>query len=435
MAGAGKLAVAIVVAACAAPSAAANVLPRLTALFTSTAATSGDVAVVATLIMSSLIMAACPFAVRQARNLLEKVAFLVVGFGLATFNFAMAHDTIGQLRDGAAAPVRQLQSQTAALKSRIASAEAVVKQVPRHPWTTTEMVAIAREAVASAETARAQECGKVGDNCRLRVAEKGAAEKDLAAVEANRALTVRLENIERQRVAAQTALDNLGYVPESADKSASRLAKDVGRWVDLGDDPDAVLVDWLIKVTAGTIELIGLVGPRMILLAMFGDLSQERRAWRLPPWLRRRQPDAAETAQKAEPSGPLAAVKTATLRRTAATPVTAKKPRQIKAAAVGDVDSVRQWKEARTVTRAGSEIKPKETYDGSYLPWCVEHDVAPVSFTRFGTIMKGDLGVTYVDRNKRGFYVGIALVATPKLIHERAGGKTRSSNLGSLATA
>ena len=47
-----------------------------------------------------------------------------------------------------------------------------------------------------------------------------------------------------------------------------------------------------------------------------------------------------------------------------------------------------------------------ETYEGSYLPWCDDQGLSPMGFTRFGTIMKGDLGVQYVEGSKRGYYVG-----------------------------
>lgn len=414
---------AAVIVACALPSAAANVLPRAVALWKGTAVGSGEVAIVATLIMAALIMAACPFAVKRARNPIEKLVFLAVGLGLATFNFAMAHDTIGKLRDLGAAPVRQLHSQSAALKSRIEGAASAASKVPQHPPTSPEMVTAAQDAVASAEVARAQECGKVGDNCRQRVLEKAAAVADLAKVQANRAQTIRLEKAEAEQSGAQKELDAIGYVPEKADKSASRLAKDLAHWVDLGPDPDETLIDWLIKVTAGVVELVALVGPRMILLAIFGDVPQEPRRWQWPSWRRRRhiEPDASAKPEIVDtaPAAPAAAVEIAAPKRTAAPRGKASKS---KAAAVGDADSVRQWFKSRTVARASSKLKPKETYDGSYLPWCEEQRIEPVSFTVFGTIIKapvaeGGCGVGFErNRSKRDFYVGIALVSAPKLV-------------------
>jgi hypothetical protein len=40
----------------------------------------------------------------------------------------------------------------------------------------------------------------------------------------------------------------------------------------------------------------------------------------------------------------------------------------------------------------------------------------PVCLTAFGTIMKGELGVLYEEKSKRGFYVGIKLAGAPKLV-------------------
>ena len=51
--------------------------------------------------------------------------------------------------------------------------------------------------------------------------------------------------------------------------------------------------------------------------------------------------------------------------------------------------------------------------------WCRQGLVRgeqPVSLTAFGTVMKGVLRVLYEEKNKRGFYVGIALVGAPKLV-------------------
>jgi hypothetical protein len=38
-----------------------------------------------------------------------------------------------------------------------------------------------------------------------------------------------------------------------------------------------------------------------------------------------------------------------------------------------------------------------------------------VSLTAFGTTMKGELGIVYEERSKRGFYCDLALISTPRL--------------------
>jgi hypothetical protein len=63
-----------------------------------------------------------------------------------------------------------------------------------------------------------------------------------------------------------------------------------------------------------------------------------------------------------------------------------------------------------TVQRADSEMKPKEAHERPYVAWCQGQGLEPVSFAKFGSVVKGELGFPYVDRNKCGFYDGIALI-------------------------
>ena len=74
-----------------------------------------------------------------------------------------------------------------------------------------------------------------------------------------------------------------------------------------------------------------------------------------------------------------------------------------------------EWKASRTVARPGGKVKPADAY-AAYRGWCAETGQQPVSLTAFGTTMKGELGVVYEERSKRGFYVGLALVSAPKLV-------------------
>ena len=404
-----KVTVAGVLVACALPSAAANILPRVQVLFGPTPATPGEIAAIVTLVMTALLMAACPFAVKRAANTGEKLVYLVIGLELATFNYTQAHDTIGKLRDLSSEPARQLQKTAAGLNSRIARVTNSRKELPQFTSTTPEMVKAAEDAVAAAETNRQQECGKVGDNCRIRVAEKTAAIEHHKTAVANRALTSRAETLDANKEAAQKELDALGVIPEHADKSASRLAKDIGKLVDLGPAPDETLIDWTIKFFAIIVEVIGLVGPRMILLSIYGDIERPARRW-LWRW---RDVSAKAVTVDMKHIAPLAAAAAPT--RSAATPASKKKPSKIKHAAVRDFGDVREWKESRTVGRPGSKVKPGDAYT-NYKEWCIEIGKDPVSLTAFGTIMKGILGVAYEEKSKRGFYLRIALVCGPKLV-------------------
>ena len=76
---------------------------------------------------------------------------------------------------------------------------------------------------------------------------------------------------------------------------------------------------------------------------------------------------------------------------------------------------MREWKDTRTVARPDGRVKPGDAYV-AYKGWCAENGQEPVSLTAFGITMKGELGVVYEERSKRGFYLGLALVGAPKLV-------------------
>jgi hypothetical protein len=100
--------------------------------------------------------------------------------------------------------------------------------------------------------------------------------------------------------------------------------------------------------------------------------------------------------------------------QTPATPAKAKNASKSKRKESREFGDVGVWKESRTAARADSRIKPGDAYK-AYCAWCTEKGLEPVTLTAFGTTMKGELGVVYEEKNKRGFYVGIAMVTAPRL--------------------
>jgi hypothetical protein len=54
-------------------------------------------------------------------------------------------------------------------------------------------------------------------------------------------------------------------------------------------------------------------------------------------------------------------------------------------------------------------VKSGDAYT-AYKAWCLEMGKEGVSLTAFGTTMKGEFGVLYEEKSKRGFYLDIALV-------------------------
>src|SRR5262249_29292313 len=149
-------------------------------------------------------------------------------------------------------------------------------------------------------------------------------------------------------------------------------------------------------------ELLAFLGP-------FGMWTALGCAARLP-----------ESAPKREPGrkiarGPSPASQIAGVAQTAASPAPAKKPRKIKSAVAARVGDVREWFRSRTAARPGSAARVNECY-AAYVEWCKAANLEAVSLTKFGTVMKGELGVEYIEKSKRGYYDGIVLKGGLKVV-------------------
>ncbi len=168
------------------------------------------------------------------------------------------------------------------------------------------------------------------------------------------------------------------------------------------------LADTVISAMSVFAELIGLLGPRIIVTALAHKDAPPapQRPWRWPAALswRRGRKGAAAPATALEGSPP-----------PAATPASSRKPRKGKRSGGRELGDVEEWKAARTVARPEAKVKPGDAY-AAYKGWCAETDRDPVTLTAFGTTMKGELGVNYEEKSKRGFYLGLALVGAPKLV-------------------
>jgi hypothetical protein len=79
------------------------------------------------------------------------------------------------------------------------------------------------------------------------------------------------------------------------------------------------------------------------------------------------------------------------------------------------VESVPEWFKARTFVKAGNEVRAGVVYE-DYVSWSEARDEDPVTFTKFGTIMKKELKVGSVERSKRSYYVGIALTGALEVV-------------------
>ncbi len=74
---------------------------------------------------------------------------------------------------------------------------------------------------------------------------------------------------------------------------------------------------------------------------------------------------------------------------------------------------------ARVIALAGYQvgnlIRSGEAYS-AYEQWCKVRGLEPVSLTKFGTIMKSELGVAQVRKSGRCYYEGIALKGGLKVV-------------------
>ncbi len=396
---------------CAAPLAALNVWPRLSQMWAQGAASGNDVGIVLLVVVAALLMAAVPFAMEKAGNWGFWLVCLAFGIGLATLNYTLAVGSIGKVRDLHAGSARELVHKAASLNSRIERARKSRSQLPQFAWVSAAGAAAAKRAADAAATSREEECtrrGKAATLCRDREADERAAIAALATAESNRALTQQAEQLDSEIRRLEQELAALGAIPENVDAQAARLAKVAGRFVDLGDNPIEAVADTVISAMSVFAELIGLLGPRIIVTAMARKDAPPapRRSWHWPPWSRRwgRKGGAAPGAPA------IAAVAEAP-----ATPAPARKSRRGKGTGPREVGDVREWKATRTVARPDGKVKPGDAY-AAYRGWCAETGREPVSLTAFGTTMKGALGVVYEERSKRGFYLGLGLVSVPRLV-------------------
>jgi hypothetical protein len=302
-------------------------------------------------------------------------------------------------------------------------------RLPQLPHTTAAMVTAARTAAEAAKVSREDECRRRGNFCRDREADERAALAAMSTAEANRASTLERERLDGELRAASKEKVELGPVPSEIDPGAAKIGKVLTLFIDLGPRPDLAVIDWWPTFVAVVIEAIGLLMPRIILTAT-GGAPAPASAWKIGIWRRRRHIEA-DMASKPEsvaisPAAPGPAARPATVpaavSRGAATAARPKKLSKPAPAAVGAADTVHQWQRSSTIARPGSKLKPRETYDTSYVPFCLERGLEPVSFTRFGLVVKappaeGGCGFGFERTpSKRDHYVDVALISAPKLV-------------------
>lgn len=145
--------------------------------------------------------------------------------------------------------------------------------------------------------------------------------------------------------------------------------------------------DWWPVVLGFVVELIAMFGPKIILAMLPMPIWPESsaKASRRPFRAKRKKSPSLADRLVGKPSLP------------------------------GEQASVRAWKKARVLDRAGQSVRCGVAYH-DYVDWCREEDRIPVSLTAFGLTMKNELGVKSETINKRSSYKGILITVKPKLV-------------------
>ena len=389
----------IALAACIAPSAVMNVLPRASAVLENGHLDAQAAGIIILQAVSVATMAAVPFGFIKARNWLIKVACLAFGAALLSVNLFNAIEVAGHIRELAAAPATGVIAKATGLKSRIADLRKSRAEVPFHTFTGAAAVTAAESAVKSAQTARDAECRYyVSKGCREKEDALSDAQKELGRATGQRELTDRADKLDGQIAAAEKEFADLGPIPTHGDATAAKVAAIFGLseiWVHEN------WATWLAVV----VELLASLGP----VTWIEALGQSDQRVQVGPAAN----GGAAAARETLPTSPLKTVRTGIL-PTPSTPAKAKKARKCGAKDQTALGGVREFFEARTASHRGNEIRCNEVR-AAYEEWCHDRGIDAVTLTRFGTIAKGELGITYVERSKRGYYVGIALTETPRL--------------------
>lgn len=381
-----------VVLSCAAPAITLNVWPRIDAMLNQ-GVSSNQLGIVLLVTLSALGMTTVPFAMKKAENIGFWLTCLTFGIFLATLNYTMAVGAVGKSRDDEAGSKQLVIQKANSLRLAIAEGEKSRRDLPLFKWTTQEMVATATSAVNLAREARDQECGKVGDVCRARVAQLANRQSELADLAASRAATEYAERIDRSVQSSRLSLTELGSIPESADQQASRLAAFLGTFLFLGAKPAETVASGLIHFLALCAEAFALGMPRIIVTAL------------------------AKAPRKEEPKNVPAPQPTQPISKI---PIPVPRPKPIRSSNVNlgspaDAEALGEWKKSRLIPSSG-RVRTWDVYS-DYQAWAKADGRKVLPFPSFNEELK-KLGVKEENDPtlKRDFYLEVAIKTTLKAV-------------------
>ena len=233
-------------------------------------------------------------------------------------------------------------------------------------------------------------------------------------------MTERADAFDGKIAAAQKELTELGPLPKYADPTSAKLIRIVAVFYPVPANADEDVSEWLSILWAFAVEFLAFMGPKGI-WAGFASPATQRSAGhaRVEIPLARMQASgaplpASAPLQELQPASdaPKALPKTKPPRPPAKPRV---KKTKLAAKTEPRIESVAEWFKARTFAKAGNEVRAGVVYE-DYVSWSGARYEEPVTFTKFGTIMKKELGVGSIERSKRSFYVGIALTGALEVV-------------------
>jgi hypothetical protein len=240
------------------PVAGLNVWPRVAQLLAGATEPSGW-AFVAFQILTLLLLAQIPFAIDRTQNWIARAFFGVFALILITINLTFSVEAIGHVRDTARDHNRAIVDNIASLSRQLDEHRNERASLSFTP-VTSEQITDAQKAVSEAVTARDQECGKVGENCRKRVADLNELEQALSHLQSNKSIGDHATDLDGQISALEKQISALGPPPLMQDPVAARLSM----WTFGRLSADAIS-NGLPTVLSLVAELCALFGPFMFL--------------------------------------------------------------------------------------------------------------------------------------------------------------------------
>lgn len=340
--------------------------------------TSNELGIVLLVAVSAMGMTAVPFAMAKAPNRSFWWTSLSFGLGLAILNYIMAVGAIGKISDHATSTAAQAISKAQSLKDQLEELRAARKELGAFKPTTQEMVTAADEAVRLAEDARRQECDKVGDFCRARVAQLSSRLSERAEIVGGLSLTKRAKELSDRTADINQQIQHLGSLPLYVNPQAERI-KSIISWF-YPPVATEMVANGIIHFLAIAAELFALGMPRILATALARSPAEIRKE------------DGQPDFGKAEPKL-LEQVKPKALPATRLTPVVRS-------------ESVKDWKNDQLVRKPGGRLKCWDTFK-AYEAWCKARNIAPSTFTAFDFELTA-LGVGK-ETGSRSFYLEVEL--------------------------